>query len=152
MQQVLVCKNCDAPLSKPVVIYREADGKRKGNKGRVRVPSPTNSDLSEIVLYYKCEKSITPVGRALEAVKLIYERETHPLHFRPQFYLTLEDILPHVGKNKYWQEGCCGAGVSDFPNRSCKCGKGVGFELSECFTVHVFIPNNKMTKWKNVKS
>lgn len=151
MKQVLVCKKCGEDLSKPVIIYREKHGKLKSKKGRVRVPPPDGCDLPTVVLYYNCEEAIMPEGCVLETKNILYDRIGHPLCFKPQFYLTLEDILPTVGKNKHWAQQCCGAGISDYPNRQCKCGSAVGFELSECFTEHVFIPDNEKTKWKNVK-
>ena len=151
MKQVLICKKCKSTLTQPVVIYLEKDGLRKNKKGRLRIPSPEGSNLSDITLRYDGGSPITETGRALLAEKLLYERETHPLHFNPQFYINLDDVSNSVLRNQYWIEGCCGAGVSKKPNRICKCGEAVGYELSECFTEHVFIPNNETTKWQSVK-
>lgn len=152
MKQVLLCRLCAKPISKPILIFDEASGYRKGGKGRLRLRAPKGSNYSEVILRYEAEQPISPIGTGINAETLLYPNEGHPLNFKPQFYLTLEDILETVYKNEHWYMQCCGAGVSGKPNRSCSCGNPVGFELSECFTERVFIPNNETTQWQTVKS
>jgi len=152
MKQVLLCKLCTKAISKPILIFDESSGYRKGGTGRLRLRAPKGSDHGEITLRYEAEQPICPIGTGVNAKTLLYKREGHPLNFKPQFYLALEDILETVCNNEHWCAQCCGAGVSDKPNRSCICGNPVGFELSECFTERVFIPNNETTQWQIVKS
>lgn len=151
MKQILVCKSCKRTLSAPVLVYDELDGRRKSNKGYLRVPPPKGSSSETIIPKREAGMPVISSGKALSSKIPCTTLRNHELGKLPQWVLNLDDIKPEIDRNQNWKIDCCGANLSDRPNRQCLCGSPIGYELSECFTEHAFIVTNKYTIWRPVK-
>ena len=139
-QKILVCKNCETTLTKPLTILVEGEDR-----------FPKLEWLDEKPLSYRgvCLKRDEPYSYCA-----LPHGPKPALDFAPCYLIRLDDLLDTVGltSDPHRLNGCCGLDGCDGPNRICECEAFVGTEKSDCWTPMVFIPDNEKTKWQNVKS
>jgi len=158
MKVILICEGCGKPATKVLDHYDEANTTIKYGtiNGHIK-PVKGSFTTKDIIPNTAYGNDLIPEGVAFKASIIwklfdplkMFERH-YDTTFDHQYWLNLNDIKDHVVNNDNWKNayGCCGViATANRPNRQCSCGTDIGYEFSECYSEHVFVPNEKTTRW-----
>lgn len=139
MKQELICRECTKALSVPLTRLEGRDVKH------IRPPWTVGEPISEPGLALTLKIPFETIAQ-LSGSKAL-------LNFTPCHILYPYDLTKYAKfrKRKNLLFGCCGIAGINGPNMICGCGSIIGTIKTDCFTPHVFIPNNETTKWQIVK-
>ncbi|MBI1492838.1 hypothetical protein [Halocynthiibacter styelae] len=137
MEQILMCKTCDAELSYPLTTI------------------DTVSEMERLCSFAD-ETPVSPARHFLlmEGEVLAARMKRIPgWEPRSNAWLNLEDLRETVGFTPHTERlmGCCSISSGYGPNRVCQCGEHVGTQSSDCYEYRMLEPVPTATYWKNTK-
>ena len=133
MKQILCCSACEARLTSALtLVSSKAPGVILPEQKDGKSPTPRGTAF----------KSWEPIERSCSDQPALLE-------FVPQYWLHPEDLDGNIRniRDARRLNGCCGLDGCDGPNQVCRCGAAVGTLRTDCWTLHLFVPDPTTTNW-----